>query len=987
MDQREEIKSKIDIVELISQYIPLRKAGRNYKALCPFHTEKIPSFMVSPERQMFKCFGCFPPGSLICANLSLRPIEKIKIGDRVLTRRGVYQKVQWVFRRPYKGKLIEVKTRKLGEPVVLTEDHKVFVIKTKNCRHKGKRTRICQWNCDRHCPTKYFREYEIEKVPAKELSKNDLLLYPIVKKEEDIKFIDLSSYITKILPPHGTKPRKINYKIKVDEDFLKLLGYYIAEGSNHRAYIRFSLSDEEESFAREIVRLIEKVFGLQTSIHYRKRRTKTGIEVTCCHSLLANIFENLCGKHANNKRIPFVLQYLPARKQKILLWAIFRGDGYITKKTAKSRAGGRRLVTVSPVLAYQLRNLLLRLGYQPSFRTKPAYKSRGVNHQKTYHLYWREDLLASYSHFYKETQNGLSYWLLPIKDLQAADFKGPVYNLMVEKDHSYVANNFAVGNCGAGGDIFKFLMLYENMEFVEALRTLAKRAGVELRDWKWGTGVWKQKEELFKINQLASEFFHWVLLQSKIGKSALAYALNRGIKKESIKTFKLGYAPRSWESLQNFFAKRGYKPADVETAGLVIKSEEGRGFYDRFRGRLMFPLFDHRGNAVGFAGRLLDPKAVEAKYVNTSETPVYVKGDLLYGLNVTKDEIKKKNLAVVVEGEIDAISSYQTGVRNVVAIKGSALTVNQVRLLKRYSENISLALDADVAGDAAARRGIEIADQAGLDIKVIQVPFGKDPDECAQKDPCLWQKAAEEAIPVFDFFIDSALSRFDKNTAAGKKKIGQEVLPVLGNISDELVKAHYLQKLAKELNVEEEVLRVEIGKVEKGRPKAGPPLVEGGKGEMGVVREKKVGPVAWEEYLLSLILQGLNLTCALPKSKKTDFKASLARAIFEHLEKYLKKYKKFSVASFIKGLPEELVEAVDRLYLFDLGKVAQSERLLIKEIEKTQRRLRVDSLREELKVLGQKIKEKEGREQSTEELQRKVDKIIQDLKRLSSSRL
>ena len=557
-----------------------------------------------------------------------------------------------------------------------------------------------------------------------------------------------------------------------------------------------------------------------------------------------------------------------------------------------------------------------------------------------------------------------------------------------EKTPSFVVSPerqiFKCFGCETGGDIFGFLMKYENMDFVEALRTLAKRAGVQLKGRRDKSGRWEQKEKLFEINRLASDFFHWVLLKDKVGKRALDYALSRGIKKESIETFKLGYAPRSWESLQKFFATRGYKPADLETAGLVIKSEGGRGFYDRFRGRLIFPLFDHRGNTAGFAGRLLDPKAVGAKYVNTPETSVYVKGNLLYGLNVAKGEIKKKNSAVVVEGEIDAISSYQAGVKNVVAIKGSALTENQARLLKRYTENISLALDADAAGDAAARRGIEIADQAGLDIKVVRVPLGKDPDDCAQKNPSLWRKAVAEAIPVFDFFIDSALSRFDEKTAVGKKKIGQEVLPILGRISDEIVKAHYLQKLAREIDVEEGVLRVEMNKMRDGKWEVGSGRWEvgGGKGEIKKNEEKKGKREVWEEYLLSLMLQGFNLTDRLPKSKKTDFTTPLARGVYEQLEKYLDKYKKFSISSFVKNLPEELVGAADRLYLADLGKVSQTEALLTKEIEKIQKRLRVDSLQGRLKILGQKVKEEEEKGESAQTLRRDFNRLVQKLKKL-----
>jgi len=543
-----------------------------------------------------------------------------------------------------------------------------------------------------------------------------------------------------------------------------------------------------------------------------------------------------------------------------------------------------------------------------------------------------------------------------------------------EKTPSFIVSPerqiFKCFGCGVGGDVFKFLMLYEKMTFPEAVRTLAKRAGVKLKGFRWEGKTWKEKEKIFKVNYLALEFFHWLLLNSKIGKKALDYALGRGIKRKSIELFKLGYAPSSWDALQKFFQKRNYSLEDLHKAGLVVKSEEGR-FYDRFRGRLMFPLFDHRGNVRGFAGRLLDPEAKEAKYINTPETLVYKKGDLLYGLNLTKDEIRKKNLAVVVEGEIDLISSWQAGVANVVAIKGTALTESQVRLLKRFTERIALALDADIAGDAAVRRGIEIADRGGLSIKVVQLPEGKDPDECAQKNPLGWQKAVQKAVPIFDFLIDSALSRFDKNTAEGKKKICQEVLPVFSKIADEVVKAHYLQTLGKKIGVEEEVLWLEMRKLTRGR--------EEKVSEDFEEREKRGGREGLERYLLSLILQGLNLTEKLPKIKESDFLTPSLQEIFKRLKDFLEK-EKFSIGPFVKTLPSELVGIVDECYLWDLGPISQNLNLLEKEIQKTVKRLREDLWRRKLRLLGEEIRKREEKGEETAELQKKFDQLARRLK-------
>jgi len=265
---------------------------------------------------------------------------------------------------------------------------------------------------------------------------------------------------------------------------------------------------------------------------------------------------------------------------------------------------------------------------------------------------------------------------------------------------------FKCFGCQEGGDVYGWLMKREGMEFAEALRTLADKVGIELKSFR-PSKEQQVREKLLEINHLASEYYHYLLMTHKLGKKALQYLMKRGITKALMKRFKLGYSSNEWEGLINFLVKKkGYKVEELEMAGLGIKGQ--RGYYDRFRNRVMFSLFDHRSRVVGFAGRVFEKEETQAKYVNTPETSLYHKSNILYGLEITKEAVKKANKAVVVEGEIDAISSYKAGVKNVVAIKGSALTEGQVELLKRFCENIVLALDADVAGDQAARRKIQM---------------------------------------------------------------------------------------------------------------------------------------------------------------------------------------------------------------------------------------------------------------------------------------
>lgn len=531
------------------------------------------------------------------------------------------------------------------------------------------------------------------------------------------------------------------------------------------------------------------------------------------------------------------------------------------------------------------------------------------------------------------------------------------------------------GACSTGGDIFGFLMKIENLEFPEALRILAKKAGVVLKRYE-PTETTKLKERLYEINHLASEFYHYLLLNHRSGESARQYVHSRGINPQSLMTFKLGYAPALWDGLISFLTKKGYLINDLERAGLVVRSEKGKGLYDRFRQRLIFTLKNHRGEIVGFSGRLLDPEEGEAKYINTPETPIYFKGNLLYGLDVTREIIKRQNQAIIMEGEIDVIASFQAGIQNVVAIKGSALSQGQVNLIKRYTENIALALDMDLAGDTAARRGIEIADSANLNIKVIQLHEGKDPDECIRKNPKFWFESVKQALPLYDFLITSAVARYEKTTAEGKKKIGEEVASYLVKITNEIVKNHYVKKLAGILEVSEEAILATMEKIGTGKSEGETPIN---------TRKPKNREEILEEYLLSLILQAKDsqevLSSSLSNLQPGDFSLSALAKIFLILSQFLKKKEKFKITHFIKSCPKELEETVDRLYLTDLGSLPDSPKFL-SEIEKTTREIKKSSLKRKLREISRQIKETKE-EKKVRELNQEITKSVEELKSLN----
>jgi len=369
--------------------------------------------------------------------------------------------------------------------------------------------------------------------------------------------------------------------------------------------------------------------------------------------------------------------------------------------------------------------------------------------------------------------------------------------------------------CGKGGDIFGFVKEIEGVEFGDALRILAQKAGIELKPMtREFTALKTERQRLLEINEWATRFFEKQLEGEGTGKEAKNYLLGRKIAEDSIKKWRLGYSPDAWQGLLDFLVERGYKEKEVEKTGLVIRGEKG-ALYDRFRGRIMFPVFDINSQVVGFGGRVFKDKDKKeiAKYMNTPNTALYDKSKILYGLDRAKVAIRKQDRIVLVEGYVDAIMCHQEGFENTVAVSGTALTPYHLKIIKRYSDNIYTAFDMDVGGDSATKRGTDLAQAAGFNIKVVTMEEGKDPADILCQNPKDWEGEIKEAKSISDFYFKTTFSRFDKKTSDGKREISKALLPVIKRIPSQIERAHWIQELAKGLSVREEDVREELKKV------------------------------------------------------------------------------------------------------------------------------------------------------------------------------
>ncbi len=540
-------------------------------------------------------------------------------------------------------------------------------------------------------------------------------------------------------------------------------------------------------------------------------------------------------------------------------------------------------------------------------------------------------------------------------DLKKAgrNFKGncPFHS---EKTPSFVVSPelqmFKCFGCGVSGDVFTFLQEYEGLEFAEALEQLADRAGVKLE--KPDYSKTSKRNTYLSINETVGKLYQYLLLKHPVGRQALGYlTTKRKLSMDTIRTFGLGFSPRNSQIVESYLVKKKkISVTDLETLGLIYR-REGR-IIDRFNGRVIFPLYDHRGAILGFSGRILpefDTGRV-GKYINSPETPLYHKSSLLYGLNVTRTDIKRLRNAIVVEGELDLLSVWQSGIKNIVAIKGSALTKEQVSLISRYADTITLALDADTAGDAASRRGIQIAEEADLEVKVVRLGEYKDPDEAVKANTREFIKRIDEAIPAWDFFIESALSRYDVSTGSGMSKASDELVPILASIEDAIVQAHYIGIVSQKLGISAEAVADEVSKskyTKQSRSETPEGVAEQKSGETDArkLRERRLLSIAFNDDLESLLTDEVKALFTHPLHKK----------IISEFEAYQSKHSVYELGAFANFLPDELRDGFNSLVLHD-ERVLTENKFSKKEFDEIVSGLKLMDIEAEVNLNNKKIR-------------------------------
>jgi DNA primase len=415
-----------------------------------------------------------------------------------------------------------------------------------------------------------------------------------------------------------------------------------------------------------------------------------------------------------------------------------------------------------------------------------------------------------------------------------------------EKTASFVVSpgrgTYHCFGCNRGGDIFSFVEEIEGVEFRDALEKLASRAGVALKavDPK---EVSRQKA-LYDCMELATRFFEFVL---KRNPNVIEYLHSRGLTDESIEKWRVGYAPADWRKLVTFLREKKIADEIIETTGLAIKGD--KGMYDRFRGRIMFPIFDGQGRVVAFSGRIFDtqgqPEA--AKYVNSPETPLYNKSKILYGYDKAKISIMREDACVLVEGQVDLVMAHQAGTANAVAVSGTALTEQHLGLIKRFTENLIMSFDGDSAGLTAAKRGVMLALSLGMDVKIAALPEGMDPADVISKDAGAWTSALAEAKHIIPFYLEHLSA---KNLAPREliKEVSAEVLPFVALIKNHLDQSQFIKDIAKALGVTEETVELELARVaaeQKQEPVKPEPVII--KKPKESIRQKIAGIVLWQE--------------------------------------------------------------------------------------------------------------------------------------------
>lgn len=543
-----------------------------------------------------------------------------------------------------------------------------------------------------------------------------------------------------------------------------------------------------------------------------------------------------------------------------------------------------------------------------------------------------------------------------------------------EKTPSFVVNPdkqiFHCFGCGIGGNVIVFVMNQERVEFPEAVRILADKAGIQIpANDSQNSETASLKELVYKVNDLTAQFYHGALVSSgnDVG-HVIKYLKERGITLDTVKKFRLGFAADRWDSLLNFLRGKNIHIGLMEKAGLVIPKESRDGFYDRFRDRIIFPIFDVRSRSIGFGARAM--KEGLAKYINSPETAVYTKGNHLYGFHASKDSVREKDFVIVVEGYMDFLIPYQAGVGNIVASLGTALTTEQIRLIRRYTQNVVMLFDADAAGENAMVRSLDLLVEEGMSVKVAQLSSGEDPDSFVRKFGAeKFNECIAQALPLFDYKLKILTGRFSHKTVEGKAKISAEMLSTISRFQNAVLKFGYVKQLAQALAVPEEALVIELQKANTALGKRPEP-------EKKTLQPVPVGVSAAERNLLKLMLEDVAFIPLIREELQvSDFMDDKIKKVIHQIFDAASQGKDIKASSITHTLDDkQIAQMVSELVASDeiiISNKAQVCRDCIQHIKSNRMKVMRQNLREQISTA-----ERSGDKNRLDELKHQFNQLI-----------
>ena len=531
--------------------------------------------------------------------------------------------------------------------------------------------------------------------------------------------------------------------------------------------------------------------------------------------------------------------------------------------------------------------------------------------------------------------------------------KTPSFNVSPER-----ASYYCFG-CGAKGDIFTFVQEFEGMDFRAALKFLADRAGIQLTERS--SKLQNSDDKLRRILELSVEFYQALLAKKP---EAVKYLLARGLTEETIKDWKIGFAPEGWQHLMNFLKDKKFTDAEIEKVGLIKKGDKGT-YYDRFRSRIMFPIFDSSGRPVGFSGRIFNGKADEAKYLNSPETLFFDKSRILYGFDRAKTAIRKNDFSILVEGQMDLIMCHQAGYKNAVASSGTALTREQLEKLFRISERLVIAYDSDGAGFRASEKAWQMALSLGMDVKIAPIPDGYDPADVIKEDKNKWKQIIKDSRHIIEIVIEH-IKRDAKDEREIGKQVASHIVPYLANISSHIDRAHFIKMVSESFNIDAESIHAEIARFEKTQIPAtsaelkSRPVVTVDSHEIVKIAEKMLGIAFWQERENKSIVDSASIYKKLEELLGSDYQSVFEKSLTTKDALIFEAESIYAGPHSEKILPREIVELQKTLHIKYLMQKKLSLKDKLQHAEETQDEKQIaeclqsiQDITKQIKALGQ----------------------------------